>query len=96
MSNTIDQKKYKELKAAAKTSVNLQTTANRQGVSISTMRRVRKSKGYADFKAILVKDRGPKYGLRGGTPWLPDTTPTEPILATPQKKKGLFARLRRR
>lgn len=60
----ISAQKFKELKVAVKNAASLQTAANRNHVSMSTMRRVKKAKSYADFKAILVKDRGPNYGVK--------------------------------
>jgi hypothetical protein len=38
--------------------------SNRMGRSETTIRRVRKSRSYADFKLILEEDRGPKYETR--------------------------------
>lgn len=79
MGKTITPQRFKELKAATRGNATLALAARREGVSMSTIRRVNTAKNYLEFKALLVKDRGPKYAERRAKS---NTTST-------QKKPGL-------
>lgn len=49
-SKTIDAKKFRELKAALKTGAKKTTVANRNSVSVETLRKVNNSKTFADYQ----------------------------------------------
>lgn len=68
MGKTITKEQFAQIKKIAKSTANNQTAANRAGVSLETIRRVKKSKTYADYKEILVQARGPNYAERN-TVW---------------------------
>lgn len=83
MGKFITPEQFKDLKALERSSANVGVAARRAGVSISTMRRIKRSKNYLEFKEQLVKDRGPRYAERRVKS---NTTPTK-------KKVGIFTKL---
>ncbi len=46
----VDAKKFRELKAALKTGAKKTTVANRNGVSVETLRKVKNAKTFADYQ----------------------------------------------
>ena len=46
----VDAKKFRELKAALKTGAKKSTIANRNGVSVETLRKVNNAKTFADYQ----------------------------------------------
>lgn len=84
----IDAAKFKELKVAIKNGAKRTTVANRQGVSVETLRKVNNAKTFAEYQSNTTKSH-----VKSGktTTW---THQVSNALASPKpKKKGLFGRL---
>lgn len=81
MGKAIDAKKFRELKAALKAGAKRTTVANRQGVSVETLRKVNLCKTYEDFQNLNAKKREAQ-------------STTLKAVTTPQKdKRGFWGRL---
>lgn len=80
MAKAITEQEFTRLKGLEYTNKELKQCALKLGVSTSTLTRIRKAKNYAEFKELLVKDRGPRYSERR-------------VSSKPQpQKKGLWVR----
>ncbi len=78
MGKVIDEAQYERVKLKLSKS-SFKQVLGQTGLSESSLKRIQRSQNYADFKQILIKDRGPNYG-KANDKW---STPT----ITPPKRK---------
>lgn len=85
--NRIDAAKFKELKAAIKNGAKRTTVANRNGVSVETLRRVYNAKNFAEYQAANTA----RKAAQGKTTTWTQRVSSAPVSPKP-KKKGVFGR----
>lgn len=87
----VDAKKFRELKAALKTGAKKSTIANRNGVSVETLRKVKNAKNFLEYQANNVKSHVPPTPGTVIQPTRSKSSNTSTV--TPQKDtRGFWAR----
>lgn len=89
----VDAKKFRELKLALKNGAKRTTVANRNGVSVETLRKVNLAKTFLEYQANNTKSHTtPKPGTIISPSKYGSRIPSNTSTAKP-KKRGLLARL---
>lgn len=90
----VDAQKFKELKEALRTGTKRTTIANRNGVSVETLRKVKNAKTFLEYRANNEKSHTPPTPgtvispTKGSTP-----SKSTPTVKPTQDKRGFWARL---
>lgn len=93
MRTTIDKTRFLQIKKIARSSGNNQTAANRTGVSLETIRKVKKAKSFAEYQANNKKSHRqvhPPVRVAVSTPQR--RTPSNTTPTAEPKKKGFLSR----